>query len=147
MINNEVALCLRALRTDPFDATTIGNSCIQPIDTSYGDFIGTDMWNAKSPLSEDCLYINIWAPRQTAAADNTTSSDAVKKAVMVDYKLLRLFIHRQPVTLITVDISCSWFTSQQATGVRKYEQFSSGFKGAEPAYAPQICADKCQWCY
>ena len=64
----------------------MGNSCIQIIDKTYGDFIGMDMWNAQSPLNEDCLYINIWAPRWTSAADNATSNadnTNSKKAVMV----------------------------------------------------------------
>jgi len=61
----------------------MGNSCIQNIDKTYGDFIGLDMWNAKTPLSEDCLYLNIWVPRQTAAAKATSSSTKSQKAVMV----------------------------------------------------------------
>ena len=78
------------LQTDPYDALTMGNSCIQFIDRTYGDFIGTDMWNAKSPLSEDCLYVNIWVPRDTAAANDSSSADAAKtkKAVMVRYEPL-----------------------------------------------------------
>ena len=39
------------------------NSCIQWLDTTFGDFPGSDMWNAKNPLSEDCLYLNVWVPR------------------------------------------------------------------------------------
>ena len=60
----------------------MGNSCIQNIDRTYGDFIGMDMWNAQSPLSEDCLFINIWVPHQTSAS-NTTASAQSRKAVMV----------------------------------------------------------------
>jgi carboxylesterase type B len=52
---------------------------MQPIDTSYGDFAGTDMWNAKNPLNEDCLYINVWAP--DSVTPSTTHQS--KKAVMV----------------------------------------------------------------
>jgi len=90
---------LRALRTDPYDAVTMGNSCIQYIDKTYGDFIGMDMWNAQSPLSEDCLYINIWAPRQTAtAADNVTF-----KAVMVRY-INYIAAIMQPVIIIIIII-------------------------------------------
>ena len=64
----------------------MGNSCIQNIDKTYGDFVGLDMLNPQSPLSEDCLFINIWVPRRTAAAENATSSTASaqsRKAVMV----------------------------------------------------------------
>jgi len=67
------------LCTDPYEATTMGNSCIQLVYNSLDDFIGVDMWNPKNPLSEDCLYLNIWVPRRTA----TSSSMKSKKAVMV----------------------------------------------------------------
>jgi len=73
---------------DPYDAMTMGNSCIQFIDKTYGEFVGMDMWNAQSPLSEDCLYINVWVPRQTT--DNDTHNAAAtepRKAVMVGYKV------------------------------------------------------------
>jgi len=74
------------LCSDPYDASTVGNSCIQNIDKTYGDFIGLDMWNAKSPLSEDCLSLNIWVPRRSPATTTATSTAAdikSKKAVMV----------------------------------------------------------------
>ena len=83
-------LCFCALSSDPYEATTMGNSCIQFIDKTYGDFIGLDMWNAQSPLSEDCLYLNIWVPHQLDAAANATSNTTSmksKKAVMVGYSI------------------------------------------------------------
>ena len=64
----------------------MGPPCIQNIDKTYGDFVGLDMWNARSPLSEDCLYLNIWVPRRapaTANATNTADGTQSKKAVMV----------------------------------------------------------------
>ena len=76
----------RSLRSDPYDATKMGNSCVQLVDKSYGDFIGLDMWNAQSPLSEDCLNLNIWVPRpslSTTSADSSANSTQSKKAVMV----------------------------------------------------------------
>lgn len=42
------------------NATTPPNSCIQTEDTYFGDFFGADMWNANTPKSEDCLYLNVW---------------------------------------------------------------------------------------
>ncbi len=37
-------------------------SCMQFLDTTFGDFAGSDMWNAKSPVREDCLYLHVWVP-------------------------------------------------------------------------------------
>ncbi|GAU90208.1 hypothetical protein RvY_02659-2 [Ramazzottius varieornatus] len=52
---------------EPWDgilnATKAANSCYQPLDTAFGDFIGATMWNANTEISEDCLYMNIWIPR------------------------------------------------------------------------------------
>lgn len=44
------------------NATKPPNSCYQLIDTLFGDFAGAMMWNANSPLSEDCLYLSVVAP-------------------------------------------------------------------------------------
>ncbi|NWI43982.1 CHLE Cholinesterase, partial [Picathartes gymnocephalus] len=47
---------------DVWDATKHANSCHQPIDTTYPGFAGSEMWNPKTNLSEDCLYLNVWIP-------------------------------------------------------------------------------------
>ncbi|KAL3283181.1 hypothetical protein HHI36_006333 [Cryptolaemus montrouzieri] len=41
------------------NATTQPNSCVQVMDTLFGDFPGATMWSPNTPLSEDCLYINV----------------------------------------------------------------------------------------
>ncbi|OWA49932.1 Acetylcholinesterase [Hypsibius exemplaris] len=46
-----------------FNATKPPNSCYQALDTTFGDFVGSNMWNANTELSEDCLYLNVWIPR------------------------------------------------------------------------------------
>ncbi|XP_055345981.1 acetylcholinesterase-like isoform X2 [Paramacrobiotus metropolitanus] len=45
------------------NTTKLPNSCYQQNDTAFGDFIGAVMWNPNTPISEDCLYINLWIPR------------------------------------------------------------------------------------
>ncbi|KAI1724149.1 carboxylesterase family domain-containing protein [Ditylenchus destructor] len=47
---------------DPFNATTHPNSCVQSLDTYFGDFDGAQMWNSNVPSSEDCLYLNLYVP-------------------------------------------------------------------------------------
>ncbi|KAK9680178.1 Carboxylesterase family [Popillia japonica] len=52
------------------NTTSQPNSCVQIIDTVFGDFPGATMWNPNTPIEEDCLYINVVVPkpRPTAAA-------------------------------------------------------------------------------
>ncbi|XP_044059306.1 acetylcholinesterase-like [Siniperca chuatsi] len=45
------------------DATKFPNSCYQMPDTVFPGFKGAEMWNPNTPLSEDCLYLNVWSPR------------------------------------------------------------------------------------
>lgn len=44
------------------DATHFANSCYQVVDDMYPGFPGAEMWNPNTPLSEDCLYLNVWVP-------------------------------------------------------------------------------------
>lgn len=46
-----------------YNATALHNACIQSSDTYFGEnFYGTAMWNPNTPISEDCLYLNIYVP-------------------------------------------------------------------------------------
>uniref|UniRef100_A0A8C6MA17 Carboxylic ester hydrolase n=1 Tax=Nothobranchius furzeri TaxID=105023 RepID=A0A8C6MA17_NOTFU len=44
------------------DATSFSNTCYQVPDTTLPGFRGVEMWNPNTPLSEDCLYLNVWSP-------------------------------------------------------------------------------------
>nr|QWT69275.1 acetylcholinesterase 3 [Aphelenchoides besseyi] len=47
-----------------YDATVLAPACAQPRDTYNETFWGSEMWNANTPTSEDCLYMNIWSPAE-----------------------------------------------------------------------------------
>jgi len=54
---------------DTFDATKRPNSCQQERSEVFGtDFRGEQMWNSKTPVSEDCLYLNLWVPKGATSA-------------------------------------------------------------------------------
>ncbi|NWZ88882.1 CHLE Cholinesterase, partial [Nesospiza acunhae] len=44
------------------DALSYPHACFQPVDTMFPGFGGSEMWNPNREMSEDCLYLNIWAP-------------------------------------------------------------------------------------
>ncbi|XP_076364998.1 acetylcholinesterase-like [Tachypleus tridentatus] len=44
------------------NATTKPNSCFQIVQSSFINFSAAATWIVKTPLSEDCLYLNIWVP-------------------------------------------------------------------------------------
>ncbi len=55
----------KQLWTKPLDATKRPNVCIQDSDLySQSNFKGINMWKPTGPFSEDCLYLNIWAPAE-----------------------------------------------------------------------------------
>ncbi|XP_032511934.2 acetylcholinesterase-like [Danaus plexippus] len=45
------------------NTTALPHSCVQIIDTVFGDFPGAMMWNPNTDMQEDCLYINIVSPQ------------------------------------------------------------------------------------
>ena len=44
------------------NATALPNCCVQLNDTVVSGHPGVEMWNPNTNVSEDCLYLNIWAP-------------------------------------------------------------------------------------
>ena len=48
------------------DTTGLPNSCWQTVDDFFGNFEGATMWNANTPMSEDCLYLSVIVPKPRA---------------------------------------------------------------------------------
>jgi len=59
------------------NATTLPASCYQKPDREFGDFYGSTVWNSPTPISEDCLYLNVFVPRR---AGSTVQLDATAAA-------------------------------------------------------------------
>ena len=59
---------------DVYNATALPNSCHQAPDNFFGPvFVGSNMWNPNTPVSEDCLYLNVWVP--AVAAESSAGAD------------------------------------------------------------------------
>ncbi|XP_078679319.1 cholinesterase 1 [Branchiostoma floridae x Branchiostoma belcheri] len=48
--------------SDVYEATEFPNSCMLAPDVTFPGFHGAEMWNPNTPISEDCLYLNVWQP-------------------------------------------------------------------------------------
>ncbi|XP_072317470.1 cholinesterase-like [Eucyclogobius newberryi] len=44
------------------EAFSYPNSCYQLPDNTFPGFLGSEIWNPNTPVSEDCLYLNVWSP-------------------------------------------------------------------------------------
>ncbi|VDD92172.1 unnamed protein product [Enterobius vermicularis] len=53
---------VKVSRREVINAVNRPKSCMQSPDTYFGDFYGATMWNSNVPISEDCLYLNIYVP-------------------------------------------------------------------------------------
>ena len=66
-----------ALPNDPYNGTYARSACMQVPDMTFGDFAGSTMWNPPGQISEDCLYMNIWAS-VTPNQDNLFMAESSK---------------------------------------------------------------------
>ena len=44
------------------EANHLPNACMQARNEFFGNFSGSQPWNPNTPISEDCLYLNVFAP-------------------------------------------------------------------------------------
>lgn len=79
---------LRFQKPEPMDpwngtlyATNLPNSCVQERYDFFPGFPGEEMWNPNTPISEDCLYLNLWVPR--SAVKHASSRNHKKLPVLL----------------------------------------------------------------
>ena len=70
------------------DTTELPASCPQIIDSLFPDFPGATMWNPNTPLSEDCLYLNVVAPRYLSQYISSISWISLKFRSLSVFKIL-----------------------------------------------------------
>jgi len=44
------------------EATRLPDACMQVRDEIFANFTGSQRWNPNTEISEDCLYLNVYAP-------------------------------------------------------------------------------------
>jgi len=62
------------------NATALPASCHQKPDTEFGEFYGSTVWNSPTPVSEDCLYLNVFVPRRPDAKGPRVETGAAEGA-------------------------------------------------------------------
>ena len=63
-----------------YDAHNLPNSCQQERYDVFPGFRGEEMWNPNTPISEDCLYLNLWVPtklRRPTSNNNGTNNNSL----------------------------------------------------------------------
>jgi len=61
------------------NATALPASCYQDRDTEFGDFYGSTVWNSPTPVSEDCLYLNVFVPRRAGSRSQKADTAAAAR--------------------------------------------------------------------
>jgi carboxylesterase type B len=59
---------------DTLQTRELPNACQQNPDTAFGDFEGSNVWNPNTNVSEDCLFLNVHAPRNVTKASLTLNA-------------------------------------------------------------------------
>lgn len=60
---------------EPLETRSQPNACPQSPDLTFGeDFEGATMWNPNTEISEDCLYLNVHAPRNFTGVSNHSNN-------------------------------------------------------------------------
>jgi len=57
-------------RSNPRATINYPNACPQLMDTFFGNFSGSQKWNPNTNISEDCLYLNVFAPTEKVINEN-----------------------------------------------------------------------------
>jgi hypothetical protein len=77
----------RPVPVDPWpgvlNATRLPNTCYQERYEYFPGFVGKEMWNPNTKLSEDCLYLNIWIPRKQRTRHHSNNAHHAKVSLVL----------------------------------------------------------------
>ena len=59
-----------------YNANNLQSSCPQERSENFLGFKGEEVWNPNTPISEDCLYLNLWVPTKFRRHNNNGISNA-----------------------------------------------------------------------
>jgi len=76
----------RPVPVDPWtgvlNATRLPNTCYQERYEYFPGFVGEEMWNPNTKLSEDCLYLNIWIPKKQRTRHHSNNAHHAKVSIL-----------------------------------------------------------------
>lgn len=74
--------------TGVLNATRLPNTCYQERYEYFPGFVGEEMWNPNTKLSEDCLYLNVWIPKKQRTRHHSNNAHHAKVSLLpLEYTL------------------------------------------------------------
>ena len=66
---------------------------MQTQDETFGTFSGSQIWNPNTPISEDCLYLNVYTPQNSSEVVIIHVNNLYLKLEIKDRKKLNYLFH------------------------------------------------------
>ncbi|VDP20716.1 unnamed protein product [Schistosoma margrebowiei] len=74
-----------------FMADKLPSTCPQPKDTMFQNSAAARMWVPNTPMSEDCLFLNIWVPLKESNSSHSNSKEKLAVMPIVSFTLNLLY--------------------------------------------------------
>ncbi|XP_015377209.1 PREDICTED: acetylcholinesterase-like [Diuraphis noxia] len=105
--------------TGVLNATRLPNTCYQERYEYFPGFVGEEMWNPNTKLSEDCLYLNVWIPKKQRTRHHSNNAHHAKVSVHLISPETRGMVKRGIIQSGTVNAPWSYMTGERAVDIAK----------------------------